>query len=339
MYEGRTRGKRMKYTYSDDDMDFMSDETGPRRSSRTTGTHTPAEPTGPVVTASGRHIRAPTRLNAEVQNSEGQSTALGMLDDAPENQDTEMEDSVGLGGRPRRSAAVHHGMNGWTKKQSRKVDEYDSEEDEDSEPDFGDDEEDHIPDETDDDPEEFEEDYEMLDGDDEIGEARRQSLVVTFPVHVSFDREQGKFTKTGKPWTNQKGTKATSNSDRSPSLEMDIKSTSAESESKDESSPEPPVKEAEEISVVTRRKSPEPTQQTIVPTQETSTTLVETQESVLNGLAARAPKQMTPERETNALEPKAAPMTPGSMALAFRGSPEKPPPKTVPRPLDMLSTE
>ena len=34
LYEGRTRGKRIKYTFSDDEADFFSDSTGPRRSTR-----------------------------------------------------------------------------------------------------------------------------------------------------------------------------------------------------------------------------------------------------------------------------------------------------------------
>ncbi|KAG6202941.1 hypothetical protein E4U50_005976 [Claviceps purpurea] len=62
MYEGRTRGKRIKYTFSDDEDGFYSDSTGNRRSSRNTGANTPIE-TGPVTTSSGRQIKAPPRLN------------------------------------------------------------------------------------------------------------------------------------------------------------------------------------------------------------------------------------------------------------------------------------
>ncbi|KAM5376581.1 hypothetical protein ACJA88_006904 [Fusarium oxysporum] len=67
LYEGRTRGKKMKYTYSDDEDIFTTDSTT-RRSTRNTGTHTPAE-TGPVTTASGRQIKAPTRLNPTTGSS------------------------------------------------------------------------------------------------------------------------------------------------------------------------------------------------------------------------------------------------------------------------------
>lgn len=56
MYEGRTRGKRLRYTFSDEE-DFDSDA-GTRRSTRTSGRETPAVPAGPTVTASGRQVRS-----------------------------------------------------------------------------------------------------------------------------------------------------------------------------------------------------------------------------------------------------------------------------------------
>ncbi|KAG9879047.1 hypothetical protein KCU94_g21278, partial [Aureobasidium melanogenum] len=54
LYEGRTRGKRIRYTYSDNEDE--SDATGSRRSARYSGHSTPAD-SGPVVTASGRQVR------------------------------------------------------------------------------------------------------------------------------------------------------------------------------------------------------------------------------------------------------------------------------------------
>jgi len=54
MYEGRTRGKRMKYTYSDEE-DQDTDATNNQRSSRTQGF--PGLPTGPMTTSSGRQVR------------------------------------------------------------------------------------------------------------------------------------------------------------------------------------------------------------------------------------------------------------------------------------------
>ncbi|TRX94802.1 hypothetical protein FHL15_004263 [Xylaria flabelliformis] len=158
MYEGRTRGKRIKYTYSDDE-EFYSDSTT-RRSTRNTGTHTPAEPAGPVTTASGRQIKAPSRMTVDASNN--------IVTTSP----TQEEASTGLGGRPRRSAAINHGTNGWTstKQKGRRTtdDEMDSDEDG-SEPDLGDDEEDdHLPDadsEDDEEDDEFVEDEVMVDDD------------------------------------------------------------------------------------------------------------------------------------------------------------------------------
>ncbi|KAF5021420.1 hypothetical protein F66182_6545 [Fusarium sp. NRRL 66182] len=172
LYEGRTRGKRMKYTYSDDEDIFTTDSTT-RRSTRNTGTHTPAE-TGPVTTASGRQIKAPTRLNPTT----GSSAPGSVQGDTSE---VEKEGSVGPTGRPRRSAAANHGTSGWTenKKGSRRSVSYDS--DDESEAEFGDDEEDveeHVPEESEDE-DEFDEDEVMVDGD---LEDPNRSLVVKLSV-------------------------------------------------------------------------------------------------------------------------------------------------------------
>ncbi|RDW78776.1 uncharacterized protein DSM5745_05628 [Aspergillus mulundensis] len=59
LYEGRTRGKKLKYTYSDDEDIFSDGLPPPRRSGRnTSGLSTPAEPAGPRFTASGRQVRS-----------------------------------------------------------------------------------------------------------------------------------------------------------------------------------------------------------------------------------------------------------------------------------------
>ncbi|KAK5065244.1 hypothetical protein LTR84_001082 [Exophiala bonariae] len=55
LYEGRTRGKRMKYTFSDEE--DGSDEMSSRRSARDSGFSTPFE-AGPTVTASGRQVKS-----------------------------------------------------------------------------------------------------------------------------------------------------------------------------------------------------------------------------------------------------------------------------------------
>lgn len=132
MYEGRTRGKRMKYTYSDDEDMGFSDSTN-RRSARNTGASTPVD-VGPTMTASGRQIKAPSRLNVAT----GESAPNSVKGESPEY---EREGSLGPTGRPRRSAATNHGTNGWAPERRSRRNSYE-ETDEESEADFGDDEED-----------------------------------------------------------------------------------------------------------------------------------------------------------------------------------------------------
>ncbi|ETS76396.1 hypothetical protein PFICI_11783 [Pestalotiopsis fici W106-1] len=196
MYEGRTRGKRMKYTYSDDE-DFLTDSTGARRSARNTGTSTPIEPAGPVTTASGRHIKAPSRMTVDASNNivtvDGDQDRSSARDAS--TRASSKESSVGPTGRPRRSAAVNHSTNGWSS--SRKKDEYNSMDDdeEESEPELGDDEDDHVPDESEEEEEdeEFDEDVEMADEDNDL-DASPQSMVVKLKVpekegvKIDFDK-------------------------------------------------------------------------------------------------------------------------------------------------------
>ncbi|KAF4124140.1 hypothetical protein GMORB2_5856 [Geosmithia morbida] len=181
MYEGRTRGKRIKYTYSDDEDFTFSDSTN-RRSARNTGASTPAE-VGPVTTSRGRQIRAPPRLNAATSED---SAADSIQGDASE---FDKEDSNGPTGRPRRSAARNNGSNGWVDAgpRSRRNTSAGSDEDDVSQGEFGDDEEDdaadeHIPEEEDEDEEEFDEDVPMLDDELDNDVQRHQSLVVTLEV-------------------------------------------------------------------------------------------------------------------------------------------------------------
>ncbi|KAK0389444.1 hypothetical protein NLU13_3019 [Sarocladium strictum] len=171
MYEGRTRGKRIKYTYSDDEDMVFSDSTQ-RRSARNTGTTTPAE-TGPTTTSSGRQVRAPTRLNVD---ESGPGSIQG------DNSEHDHEDSVGPNGRPRRAAAPTQGANGWpdSRRGSRRNDSADSDDDG-TEAEFGDDEEDvdaHVPEESEEE-DEFDEDEAMVD--DDIHD-EPQSLMVKLSV-------------------------------------------------------------------------------------------------------------------------------------------------------------
>lgn len=59
MYEGRTRGKKLKYTYSDDEDVFSDDQPSTRRSTRNAASsEIPIETRPPRFTASGRQIRS-----------------------------------------------------------------------------------------------------------------------------------------------------------------------------------------------------------------------------------------------------------------------------------------
>lgn len=189
LYEGRTRGKRAKYTY-DEDEDFYTDSSN-RRSTRNTRNHSPVD-AAPVVTASGRTSRNPNRLNADAPSADA-SAAPSVLDD---DLDIEMgqggeELELGPTGRPRRSAAVHHGTNGWAQSKKRRRGVISDDEDE-SEPDLGDDEEEeHIPAEDTDDVEEFENDDAMEEDDQEIAAdspGSNGSRVVKLPIKIKFDK-------------------------------------------------------------------------------------------------------------------------------------------------------
>ena len=57
MYEGRTRGKRMRYTFSDDE-DETSDAMSTRKLNQQSGVCTPVDHVGPTITASGRQVRS-----------------------------------------------------------------------------------------------------------------------------------------------------------------------------------------------------------------------------------------------------------------------------------------
>ncbi|KAH8895049.1 hypothetical protein GQ53DRAFT_744483 [Thozetella sp. PMI_491] len=294
MYEGRTRGKRMKYTYSDDE-DFFTDSTN-RRSTRNTRNHTPAELSGPVVTASGRQIRAPTRLNAETRSNGATSAAPSVAGDAL-NDDVDMEDETSAGptGRPRRSAAVHHSTNGWAHKK-RKSDEYESE-DEDSEPDFGDDEEDeHVPEESDEEDDEFADDEIM---DEELEDAK-PSLVVKLPIKAAIDVDGKAISVSGSlsPADKHKHPRGAHRN-----VVVSEESSSADSDAQPYPEPEEqPV--ADEISVAVKprtRVTPESAQ----------------------------PVQIVGTGTPVPLTPSSGPST----SLAFRGSPEKP--QHVPRPIDV----
>lgn len=168
LYEGRTRGKRVKYTYSDEEDDVFSDATV-RRSARNTGTSTPVEQ---VTTQSGRQVRPPTRLNRD-----GESAPGSVQGDTPDT-NSKQEDLVGANGRPTRAAARARGANGRMGQDEDSMG--DNDEDEPSEPDYGDSEGDdeHVPHDSNEEEESDEE--ELLDEDLDVQGDRK--LVVKLAV-------------------------------------------------------------------------------------------------------------------------------------------------------------
>lgn len=179
MYEGRTRGKRMKYTYSDDEDEVFSDTTGSRRSTRNTGSHTPAEPAGPTVTLSGRQVRS------RVGGVYGESIIGGTHAAAESRGGVELgEESEEVTSRPR-------GGRDWASKGKHiegynSVDEMDDDEEDDaSEQDYGDDEEDDDQvslasdiEELEEEPAEETDEIEQMEDDEE----EKKSLIVKLPV-------------------------------------------------------------------------------------------------------------------------------------------------------------
>jgi hypothetical protein len=106
MYEGRTRGKRMKYTYSEDEDDFTSDGPDIRRSTRGL-----AIPTGPTITSSGRQVR--TRFG-QLYGSTGENTTAreSPASDAFERSDGSDNQRAGNGRSTRSGVADDHWASG-----------------------------------------------------------------------------------------------------------------------------------------------------------------------------------------------------------------------------------
>lgn len=180
----------MKYTYSDDEDDIYSDTTS-RRSTRNTGTHTPAEPPPPTVTQSGRQVRSRhggAYGESMLSGTHTPSVAAAEYYDTGEQPESENDDVVNSR-RPRRAATTNQSRDSKTSRDDRHIGGYNSvddmdEEDDASEQDYGDDEEDDdvasLASDDDND--------ELSDGDvdmeDDLAELQvdKKSLVVTLPL-------------------------------------------------------------------------------------------------------------------------------------------------------------
>ena len=187
LYEGRTRGKRLRYTYDDDDdMVFGgdSDATSTRRSTRnqTSARNTPFE-AGPTYTASGRQINKPkTGEYGEPLLRSALENATDEL--APEYEDgptgTDLDSEPLPNGRATR-AAGRSAMNGVNSRKRKHV----IDDDEDDMDDMSEDEAGNGGEDGWDSDRNAEEDTEMPDADDEESEdedEEPQSLVVKLKV-------------------------------------------------------------------------------------------------------------------------------------------------------------
>ncbi len=339
MYEGRTRGKRIKYTYSDDE-DFLTDSSN-RRSARNTGTHTPAEPAGPVTTASGRQIKAPSRMTVDASNNIVTTSPDG---DAETVRSKSKESSVGPTGRPRRSAAVNHGTNGWSaaaaasKTRSRSYNSVDDDEDDEdeSEPDLGDDEEeDHVPEESEDDEDEDEdeedageddlnEDEEMADedlddDDDDDDDSSPKSHIVTMKLPTKrAAAEAGKR----HPGPNLDGYRYNGSSEPRRQRRRQQRPTGSAAREEEDDAPEERSEESIAVATTGSRATPEPPEAN-------------------GGPAGDSPDH----HHRHHRQPQRVPVTPAplpSTSLAFRKSPDKmqqglapPPPPPQQQPVDV----
>ncbi|KAG0648523.1 hypothetical protein D0Z07_5448 [Hyphodiscus hymeniophilus] len=184
MYEGRTRGKRIRYTYSDEeDLYDDSDTAFSRRSTRNTGTTTPAEGLAPTVTLSGRQVKA--RQGGTYGESMLSGAHIpGVTLESHDGTSEEPEQAEGAG-RPRRAAAPAASSTGWNSKGGahiegyNSIDENDSDEDDASEQDYGDDEEEdeQLSLASDKDEDKITDQEQDIEGEDD-----KQSLVVKLPV-------------------------------------------------------------------------------------------------------------------------------------------------------------
>ncbi|CAK3836616.1 Hypothetical predicted protein [Lecanosticta acicola] len=220
IYEGRTRGKRMRYTYDDEEDASASDATSTRRSTRQQSARsTPFEP-GPTYTASGRQIKQPRQ--GEYGESLLSNNIMSTDELAPENGDE--SDPVRNGGRATRSGGARSGMDGASNPRKRKhIDGYNSIDDMSDEDDA-----DQSADEWDSDRNDHQ-DYNLPDADDEdsgpseseedeLDQETSGSLIVKLKMPSAFSAAKNGTPPTSPPSLKEGGTKA----DKDPSTDHPI---------------------------------------------------------------------------------------------------------------------
>jgi hypothetical protein len=292
----------MKYTYSDEEEDIYSDATTTRRSTRNTGTHTPAEPSGPTITQSGRQVKSRqggAYGESILSETHAPAVSAGGFDGTSEEPETD-----GASGRPRRAAAAAAATNGWGAKGGRHIEGYNDvdemtsdDEGDASEQDYGDDEEedDHVSlgSDVDDQDDLTDEDEEM----DDAGEKKK--LIVKLPV------------KTPTP-------------ERKTTIKLRL--------SPEKDSPKPnalfPATANTENATSTSNSIASGANQTAVDAKETTMPTTSSDTNLVNA----PPKPMSVPPNSPSHQTQTAPLSP---SLAFRGSPEKPP--TFPPSIDVGS--
>ena len=199
LYEGRTRGKRPRYIYSDEE-DGGSDALSVRRSHRQSGISTPAESSGPTFTASGRQVKSRYggtygRTTLDGQQDGTEHPGIGEMDAAEDDGDEPRSR-----GRPRRAAQQNRSnVKASSRKHTKGYDSLGSMDDESdatstgNEWDGGDEDEpdDNIDDEDEDDDIDMSDDSRAEDEEDDP----RQSLVVSLRYV-----KKGQFTASEDAW-------------------------------------------------------------------------------------------------------------------------------------------
>lgn len=131
MYEGRTRGKRMRYTYEEGDEEGDSDDTSTRRSTRHQSSRSSPFESGPTYTASGRQIKQPrtgeygeSLLSGNVMNAD----ELGDFDGSSRagREASDETDPVRAGGRATRSGGARPAANGSNLRKRKHIEGYNS---------------------------------------------------------------------------------------------------------------------------------------------------------------------------------------------------------------------
>lgn len=103
----------MRYTYSDEEEEG-SDVTTNRRSTRNSGVSTPAEPSGPTFTASGRQIKSRVRGTYGETVLSGQTTSkASLVADGLDGANDGQEQPTANGGS--RRSGLRKEVDGWTK--------------------------------------------------------------------------------------------------------------------------------------------------------------------------------------------------------------------------------